>query len=398
VREDPNRRGLLYAGTETGMYVSFDDGDNWQPLQLNLPVVPITDLAVHKREKDLVAATQGRSFWVLDDLAVLHQMADAQKADAYLFKPEDAYRMPGGGGFSNPTATVGANPPNGAVIYYHLKTKPAADVTLEIMDSAGKLVKRFTSRAPAGPAPQAQPAGEEGGFFGGGGASRLSAQAGLNRFVWDLRHEDARRFPGMILWAGGTAGPRAVPGAYQAKLTVDGKTLTQSFEVKKDPRVETTQADFQKQFDLLTKIRDKFSETTDAIMQIRDVRRQVDDITNRVKDDPKSKAISDAAKSLKDKMAAVEEELYQVKNQSNQDPLNYPIRLNNKLAALGGVVASADATPTEQSFAVYEDLTAKINAQLQKLDQIMRADLPAFNRVVREQDIPAVIVRPKAGQ
>jgi hypothetical protein len=165
--------------------------------------------------------------------------------------------------------------------------------------------------------------------------------------------------------------------------------------VKKDPRLETTQADFQKQFDLLVKIRDKFSETTDAIIQIRDARRQVDDIVARVRDDPKGKAIADAGKSLKDKMAAIEEELYQTKNQSNQDPLNYPIRLNNKLAALGGVVASADAAPTDQANAVYEDLAAKINVQLQKLSEVMRTDLPQFNRVVREQDIPAVIIRQK---
>lgn len=199
----------------------------------------------------------------------------------------------------------------------------------------------------------------------------------------------------MIMWAASTAGPRAVPGTYQVKLTADGKTFTQSFDVKKDPRVDTAQADYQEQFDLLVKIRDKFSETTDAILQIRDVRRQVDDIVARVKDDPKGKAIVDASKPLKEKLTAVEEELYQTRNQSNQDPLNYPIKLNNKLAALTGVVGSADTAPTEQSVAVYEELTAKINAQLQKLSEVMRTDLPAFNRVVREQDIPAVIVKPK---
>jgi photosystem II stability/assembly factor-like uncharacterized protein len=386
IREDPNRRGLLYAGTETGMYVSFDDGENWQSLQLNMPAVPITDLAVHKREKDLVAATQGRSFYILDDLPVLHQMSDAARADAYLFKPEDPYRMPGGG-FNFPGATVGQNPPAGAVIYYYLREKPK-DVTLEILDGAGKLIRKFTARE-SGTQPQG------GGPFGGG-AARLSAEAGLNRFAWDFRYDDARRFPGMILWAGNTTGPRAVPGTYQVRLTADGKSLTQSFEIKKDPRLDTTADDFAKQFDLLIKIRDKFSETTDAILRIRDVRKQVDDIVARVKDDAKGKPVADAAKTLRDKLTAVEEELYQTKNQSNQDPLNYPIRLNNKLAALGGVVASADAAPTSQSYAVYEDLAGKIDAQLEKLRQIMSTDLPAFNRVVREQDIPAVIVKANA--
>ncbi len=401
IREDPNRRGLLYAGTETGIYISFDAGENWQPLQLNLPVVPITDLAIHKRERDLVAATQGRSFWIIDDLTVLHQMADAAKADAYLFKPEDTYRLPGGGFSASRNATVGQNPPTGAVIYYYLKSKPSSDLTLEIFDPSGKSIKKFVAKAPASQAdpPQPTPPTMEQQDEDSGppaGQSRLPAEAGLNRFVWDLRYSDATRFPGMILWAGETRGPRAVPGAYQVKLTVDGKTSAQSFEVKKDPRVEATGAELAKQFDLLMKIRDKFSETSDAILQIRDVRKQVDDITNRVKNQPAGRGVADAAKSLKDKLASVEEELYQTKNRSSQDPLNYPIRLNNKLAALAGVVAASDAPPTEQSYAVYEELVARINAQLQKLGEIMRSDLPAFNKLVRDQDIPAVIVKAKA--
>jgi len=397
IREDPNRRGLLYAGTETGMYVSFDDGESWQSLQLNLPVVPITDLAVHKREKDLIAATQGRSFWILDDLPVLHQMSDAvAKADVHLFKPEDPYRMPGGGGPRRADATVGQNPPNGAVVYYYLKNKPSDEVTLEFLDSTGKSIRKFTSRAQetqaAAPSDEEEPS-----FRGGGGPSRVSAETELNRFVWDLRYPDAVRFPGMILWAGETRGPLVVPGAYQVKLTVGGKSLTESFEVKKDPRIETTPAEFAKQFDLLLKIRDKLSETHNAIIQIRDVRKQVDEIAGRVKDQPNSGSVIEAAKALSAKLTAIEEELYQTRNQSNQDPLNYPIKLNNKLAALAGVVGSADAAPTNQSQAVYEELVSKINAQLQKLDQTLRTDLPAFNRLVRDQNVPAVITKAKAG-
>lgn len=397
IREDPNHRGLLFAGTETGLHVSFDDGENWQSLQLNLPVVPITDLAIHKREKDLVAATQGRAFWVLDDLPMLHQVAEAAKTDAYLFKPEDAYRMAGGGGGGGGRGggASGQNPAAGSVIHYYMKTKPAGEVTLEILDASGKSIRKFASRASEGQGGPG-PASEEGGFFGGGAPRRLPAEAGLNRFVWDLRYPDATRFPGLIMWAGNTSGPRAAPGTYQVKLTVDGKTMTQSFEVKKDPRLETTQADFAKQLDLLLKIRDKFSETSEAILQIRDARKQIDDITNRLRDRPSGKAIADAATSLKAKLTAVEEELYQTKNQSSQDPLNYPIRLNNKLAALTGVVGGSDSAPTDQTYAVYEELVGKINAQLKKLEETMRTDLPAFNKIVRDQDIPAVIVRPKA--
>ena len=397
IREDPNRRGLLFAGTETGVYVSFDDGENWQPLQLNLPVVPITDLAVHKREKDLVAATQGRSFWVLDDISMLHQMGEAANSNVYLFKPEDAYRMAGGGGGGGggrAGGAVGQNPPSGAVIYYYSKSKPAGEVTLEVLDAAGKPISKFTNRVSGAQAQAGPPPGDEQGF-GGVGPRRLPAEAGLNRFVWDLRYPDATRFPGLIMWSGNTSGPRAAPGTYQVKLTVDGKSLTQSFEIKKDPRLETTQADFAKQLDLLLKIRDKFSETSEALLQIRDARKQIEEITNRMKDQPSGKAIADAAKSLNAKLTAIEEELYQTKNQSSQDPLNYPIRLNNKLAALTGVVGGSDFAPTDQSYAVYEDLVAKINAQLKKLEETMRTDLPAFNKLVRDQDVPAVIVRSK---
>ena len=430
VREDPARRGLLYAGTETGLYVSFDDGERWQPLQLNLPYVPITDLAVHKREKDLVVATQGRSFWILDDLSVLHQLTDAQRAgggETLLLKPEDAYRMPGAGGVAlPPTVTIGANPVNGVVVYYYLKSRPASDVTLEFIDPAGRSVQKFTAKAPPRPSPTPTPTGGTAGLPGvstapgsaqvqtppempatpsgeestefvgrrGGGAARVSTEAGLNRFVWDMRYAEAARFPGLILWAGGTNGPRAVPGTYQVKLTADGQTYTQTFEIRKDPRLQTTQEEFDKQLALLTKIRDKLTETHNAVTQIRDVRRQVDDLLKRVGDQPNAKPLVAAGGQLNRKLQAVEEALYQTKNQSSQDPLNYPIRLNNKLAALGGVVGSADAQPTEQSYALYEELAAQIDAQLRQLNQVMSDDLKSFNALARSSDIPFIIVKP----
>src|SRR6185436_10987983 len=235
IREDPNKHGLLYAGTETGMYVSFDDGANWQSMQFNLPVVPITDLAIHKREKELVAATQGRAFWIFDDLPALHQMMDAggfgAASQTKLFKPKEAYRMAGGGGFQlPPTATIGRNPAGGVVVYYSLKAKPTTDLVLEFLDPTGKSINKFTTRLPrggggqgqVGGAPEPPAGGGEEGFFGGGAPARASTDVGLNRFVWDMRYPDAVRFPGMILWAGQTQGPRIVPGAYQVKLTVDG--------------------------------------------------------------------------------------------------------------------------------------------------------------------------------
>jgi len=397
IREDPNRRGLLYAGTETGAYVSFNDGESWQSLQLNLPVTPITDIAVHKRDKDLVVATQGRSFWIIDDLTLLHQWkSEIAQADAHLFKPEESYRMPGGG-FRIPSGgAIGENPPAGVSVWYHLKDKPKGDVQIEILEASGKSVKKFSSRAPEAGATPAGGGGEEGGGRFRSAPARVPAEKGLNRFAWDLRYPDATTFPGMILWSGNTSGPRAVPGNYQVKLTVDGKTLTETFELRKDPRVPTTQEEFQKQFDLLAKIRDKFSETSEAIISLRDVRKQANDYAARVKDQPNAKPIVDAAKDLSAKLTAIEEELYQTKNQSNQDPLNYPIRLNNKLAALAGSIAGSDAQPTDQQVAVYEDLVSRINAQLGKLEQVMATDVPAFNKLVRERDVPAVFVKPKA--
>ncbi len=436
IREDPNKRGLLYAGTETGLYVSFDDGANWQSMQFGLPVVPITDLAIQKREQDLVAATQGRSFYVFDDLPLIHQMMNAGGMDAVkrtkLFQPENPYRMDGGTPPLPATATVGRNPANGAVVYYSLKSKPTTDVVLEFLDASGKSIQKFTGKAakagavpqpspqgsPASPAagaaasptpamqtpgaaqvtpppgePQA-PAGEESEGFGGDRQARVTTDVGLNRFVWDLRYPESVRFPGMILWSGEMRGPRVVPGRYQVRLTVDGQTTNENFEVKADPRLSTSAADYAKQLELGLKIRDKVTETHNAIIQIRDVRKQVDDLLKRVAAQPSYKVINDAATALRTNLTGVEESLYQTKNRSSQDPLNFPVRLNNKLAALAGVVQSAYAAPTDQSYAVYDELLVQIDAQLAKLAQIMKTDVPAFNQLVRDQNVPAVTVKP----
>src|SRR5258708_3016268 len=305
--------------------------------------------------------------------------------------------MPGGGGFHLPaTATIGKNPASGVVVYYSLKAKPTTDVVLEFFDGNGKSIRKFTGRLPrpgagsGGSAATPAPAGEGEGF--GGPPAPVSTDAGLNRFVWDMRYAEAVRFPGMILWAGETRGPKVVSGTYQVKLTVDGSTMTETFEVKADPRLTTTAAEYGKQLDLSLKIRDKMNETHNAIISIRDVKKQVDDLVKRV--GSQSKPIADTGVALNKRLTEVEEALYQTKNQSSQDPLNFPIRLNNKLAALGGVVSQAETSPNEQSYAVYEELVAEINAQLAKLAQIMKTDVPAFNQLVRDQNIPAIVVKP----
>ena len=345
VREDPNRQGLLVAGTETGVYLSFDDGENWRSFQLNLPVMPITDMQFQKREKNLVIGTEGRAFWVLDDVAMLYQLNgfNAATEDAKLFQPKDAYRFGAGGGRGGRGGggAVGANPPAGAVVEFYLKAKPQGEVTLEFLDGAGKSVNKFSTKE----TPRAQ---------GDGGrrarrlrsaaapAARLTAQPGMNRFVWNLRYPDATGFPGMILWAGSTTGPRVSPGKYKVRLTVDGKTQTQSFEVKKDPRLDTTPEDYAKQLSLSLQVRDKLSETNEGVIRIREMRKQLDEYAKR-----DAKKVADAAKALMQKLTEVEEALYQTKNRVQPGPAELSDQAQQQAGACAGGGAefgqSADA-------------------------------------------------------
>ncbi|MEQ1645853.1 MAG: glycosyl hydrolase, partial [Pyrinomonadaceae bacterium] len=378
VTEDPNRRGFLYAGTERGIYYSNNDGEQWQSLQLNLPIVPITDLTVHKREKDLVVATQGRSFYVLDNLPVLYQLADAEKSSALLFKPEDAYRTAGGGGFGlGPNATVGRNPPNGAVVNYYLKDVPKKDLTIEFLDSTNAVIRKFTRRMESS---------------GGGapGEPQPAAELGFNTFVWNYRLPNATTIQNLIMWGGSLAGPRIPPGNYSTRLTVDGKVVgTESIVVKADLRLTTTQDDFAKQFDLMKKINVKLTETHTAINELRDLRTQIDSLSRRLK--PENKDLIDKAKDIVTKLTAVEETLHQTKIRSGQDALNFPIRLNNKLAALSSFVDSADYGPTASAYVVYTDLTTKIDAELAKYAAIKSQDVVDFNKQYAAKGLPIII-------
>jgi photosystem II stability/assembly factor-like uncharacterized protein len=397
IREDPRRRGLLYAGTETGMYVSFDDGANWRSLQLNLPAVPITDLAIQPRDNVLVVATQGRSFWALDDLTVLQQYAaqptsQPTAAGVRLYAPEKTYRLRGFGGFAPPpTATVGANPPVGAVVFFELPDKPFKQVTLTFEDAAGKPLRTFTGRAKAtAETTPARPGRDE------GPTDTFTYEPGLNRFVWDLRLPGPTRVPGMVLWAADLRGPRVLPGTYRVTLRADDVRQTQTFDLVADPRVAVPPEDLQAQFDLLVAIRDKVSETHQAILNIRDTRRQVEEVESQLRGREEAKPLLELAKALKEKLTAVEETLVQTKIQSSQDPLNYPIRLNNKLAALIGVVDSADAAPTAQAREVFADLSAKTDAELQKLREVMSRDLAEFNAKFQALNLPRIAPRATA--
>ncbi|MFQ5816567.1 MAG: glycosyl hydrolase [Terriglobia bacterium] len=386
VREDPKRRGLLYAGTETGVFVSFDDGAHWQSLQLNLPTVPVHDLVV--KNDDLVVGTHGRSFWILDDLTPLHQVNErVARAEVHLYPPRLTYRMRGGFRFFRPQF-AGENPPSGAVIYYYLKSAPKGEITLEILDRRGRVVRKFSSRERKEEEPT--------GFFAQlARRQRLPKKAGMNRFVWNLRHKRASRVRGAILWAAPPWGPLALPGRYEVKLTVGGKSQAVPLEVKLDPRVSTSQADLRKQFDLLMKIRARVSAAHDTVTQMRDLRAQLKQLRQRVAEHRRGKTIIAAAAALDKKMTAVEEEILQVKSKSSQDPLNYPIKLNNKLASLALVVESADTPPTQQSYELFEGLSQQLDELLGKWKEIQAQDVAAFNRLVRRENIPVVMVSGK---
>jgi photosystem II stability/assembly factor-like uncharacterized protein len=420
VRSDKRRKGLLYAGTEQGMYVSFDDGANWQTLQLNLPIVSITDLTL--RDDDLIAATQGRAFWMLDDLTPLQQFnADVAAKRAFLFALRAAWRTTG----SSPERTPrnqGTNPPQGIVVNYWLApdTANGTKVKLAFLDAAGAVIRELEGevKPPAPPVeakeqkdPPTQPAKTVGVKSEGGAAETKAAEPeekdpkaekekeknklpdsvpGFNRYAWNLRYPQAKEFEGLILWGGGTDGPRAIPGTYSVRLTVGDQTMTVPAQLVKDPRSSATQADLQAQFDFVLAANRKLSEIHEQIERIREVRAQLKDVRKHAGKDDKAKPIVDAAKALDKKMTAIEEALYQTKNRSSQDPLNFPIRLNDKLASVADSAATGDFAPTAQHRAVYAELVTAIDAQLAQLKEVWEKDLPALNALVKASEVPAV--------
>ena len=374
VRADLKRPGLLYAGTESGMYISFDDGNSWKPFQLNLPIVPITDLSI--KNDNLIAATQGRSFWLIDDLTPLHQLNDAvAKSDAYLFKPMPSYRMGGGGfGIGRPSRTTGKNHPSGVMIHFNIIDTVKAMVSLEIMDANGQVVKKFAAKPDKKAKEEQLP----------------KLKLGSNRFVWNMRHTDAEGFDGLIMWGGGLTGPRAMPGTYKAKLTINTKSLETTFDILKDPRTTGTLADIKEQFDFLIRVRDKLSETNKAVKKIRSAREQINRATEPMKDKADLKEVTDLAKIILDALKKIEEALYQTKNKSGQDPLNYPVRLNDKLAALSSEATASDFKPNAQTKAVFIELTGNIDEQLTVLNKVLNEQVPKLNELIRSKQFNAV--------
>ncbi|HEX9163629.1 MAG TPA: glycosyl hydrolase, partial [Thermoanaerobaculia bacterium] len=363
----------------------------------------------------LILATHGRGFWMLDDIEPLRQLApELGSKPVHLFTSALTWRMEGGGrrGPRRGASLEGTNPPNGAIVDFLLRDqKPGTKVSLAFLGPDGKVIRELKGEVQSeaakpretklGVAPPAAAAETEAVKSEGGTAEENPSGPpkdeeenkdklpdianGHNRVSWDLRYPDAKKFPGMILWAGGTTGPKVLPGTYTARLTVGDQTVTAPVEVRQEPRSTASPADLKAQFDLLKSAYDKLSEVNGQIARIRDVRKS---LTDYKKSD--NKAISDAAKDLDKKMTAVEEMLYQTKNKSSQDPLNYPIRLNDKLAGVADSAATGFYAPTAQQIAVRDEVVAQIDAQLATLKTILDTDLPAFNKLVRDQNVPAV--------
>ncbi len=386
VREDPKQRGLLYAGTETGVYVSFDDGAHWQSLQLNLPTSPIHDLMV--KEDDLAVATHGRSFWVLDDISPLRQFGASSASDEMiLYKPRATYRLRWPDDYER-RQPVAPNPPSGAVISYYFKSASKGEATLEVLDSQGKVVRKYSSlekkEAETPPEwPDQQPPQE-----------RIPVEVGVNRFAWNLRYEGARKLPGEVGAEFRNRGPVALPGNYQVRLTANGKSLSVPLEVKPDPRVNVSLADLQKQFDLDLKLRERISEVHQTVNDIRNIRTQFHNLQGRLGEDARFKSILAASESLDKKMTPVEEQLLQVKIKSSEASLNYPVLIDEQLHNLAGSVDGADAAPTQQQYAVFDELSQKETPLVAQWKQIMSTDLVALNEMMQKESVPAIYVAP----
>lgn len=381
VRADPDREGLLYAGTERGVHVSFDDGQSWSSLQLDLPIVPVTDLAV--KDRDLVVATQGRGYWILDDLSVLHQLSeDVLDQPVHLFTPRATHRIATG---RRRSGSAGTNPPSGVVLRYRLAEAPAADaeVTLEILDENGDVLRTFERAADADASPHPDVARY------GSDPRSVEVEAGWNSFVWDLRHRNAERFPGMVLWnGGGLRGPRAIPGSYGARLTVGDTVSECSFELLADPRSETTAEQRAEWLDFSLSIRDTLDRTHAGIARVREVRDQLG--TVRAKLDESAEDLNARIEAFLEDLGDIEKTLYQTKNRSRQDPLNFPIRLNDKLAGVQSLASQGDFAPTQGMHEVRDELTKQIDAQLETLATLLDDDLTEINRAIRNADVPAV--------
>ena len=359
VRADPEKKGLLYAGTETGMYVSFDDGQNWQSFQLNLPIVPITDLIV--KDQNLVVATQGRSVWILDDLTILHQLDESSKKEsAILFGPKDAFRTKGRT-LEKPSKLAGANHPNGVITHYYLNDLKAQDsIALTYMSLDGDTLASFNNSSTDK-------------------KKKLKVKKGGNTHVWDTRGKGAEKLEGMILWSVYLDGARSLPGKYKVSLSVNGTAQGKEFNIIADPRSESSPEEMKLQFDFVNEVNSTIDRAHQSIKKIRKISGQLELFVKRYKGVDGTQELVEKAEKLKADFESIEKALYQTQNRSGQDPLNFPIRLTNKLGHLNRLVTIDDFPPTAQDILVKNELTAKINSQLNSFDNLVTNEIESFN-------------------
>jgi photosystem II stability/assembly factor-like uncharacterized protein len=363
VRADPKQKGLLYAGTEHGIYVSYDDGTSWSSFQKNLPIVPITDLTI--KNNSLIVATQGRSIWILDDLTVLHQLQpDSRNAQTLLFKPKESYRTKGRGGKSSLTA--GTNLPNGVIVHYFLKNYDAEKDTVELQFQSedGAVIKTYSTKVKK---------------------NKLEVKAGGNEFVWDTRYDGAEKLEGMIFWSASFSGAKAVPGSYKVRLAVNGKEQKQDFTILPDPRSESSVTDMQKQFDFVNEVNQTVDKAHKAIKNMREIRSKLKDFVKQNQSDSTATKLVAQAKTIQEDLLEVEKTLYQTQNRSNQDPLNFPIRLTNKLGHLNRLLTIDDFPPTNQDLAVKEELTAAVEVAMERYQQLIDSDVASFNEDFKKE-------------
>lgn len=371
IREDPERKGLLYAGTETGMYISFNDGQDWQKFQQNLPITPITDLAI--KNKNLVVGTQGRSIWILDNLAVLHQLQpETATKEMVLFQPQDAYRVDGGSRENSKTA--GTNHPNGVMTYFNVKNfnKEKDTVSLTYFTKSNDTLKSFSNHSKE---------------------NKLELKEGSNLFVWDMYEKGAERLPGMILWAASLNGPRITPGEYVVELNVNGKKERETFTVLPNPNMETDVQGIEKQYKFISEVNNTVDKAHNSIKKIRKINEQLQAFQQQYKGDKQVQPLVEKAKTMEQEFSEIEKALYQTQNRSGQDPLNFPIRVTNKLAHLNSLVSRGDFPPTSQDIAVKNELTAQIEQQLSEFNRMLDSEIEEFNRQFNQMNLDYLFLK-----
>ena len=378
VREDPENKNILYSGTETGMYISLDAGQNWQSFQLNLPIVPITDLTI--KNNSLIVATQGRSIWILDDLTVIHQSyinSLDRKSLPYhdlhnieLFTPKISYRMSGRSS-SRKSLTAGQNLENGVITYFNLFNYSEQDnVSLTYLNNNKDTIISLNNKA--------------------SGEKKLKIKKGSNKFTWDMYYDGASDFDGMVLWWASLNGPKAVPGDYFVELNVNGVVQQKPFKINIDPRSESSIKSMQEQFDFINSINKTMDKAHKSIKTIRSIKSQLLKFTSTYNQDDLS-MLKEKATALSDDLSKIEKALYQTQNRSGQDPLNFPIRLTNKLGHLNSLVSMGDFSPTEQDIAVKEYLTDQINTNLEIFDKLMIEEVKSFNELFNNNKLNYLI-------